>query len=192
MATKKIKKSIIEKEYRFLMSYTRGDESLKSFNQDRFLKIFSFLFFSGIRINEISQIKFKHIEEIFKKGETVIVTHKTKSERVLFFSENAIKEIRKYFDPSQNDEEDFVVCSWGNPKTKLHDISLINLVNKYMKKILGEGFTSHSFRQGILTEMGAKSINPKIMQSFIGHSDVKTTLRYVKPTSNDVKASLVR
>lgn len=192
MSTKKIKKSITEKEYRFLMNYTRGDESLKTFNRDRFLKIFSFLYFSGIRINEISQIKFKHIEEIFKKGETVIVTHKTKSERVLFFSENAIKEIRKYFDPSQNDEEDFVVCSWGNPKTKLHDISLINLVNKYMKKILGEGFTSHSFRQGILTEMGAKSINPKIMQSFIGHSDVKTTLRYVKPTSNDVKASLVR
>ena len=68
MSTKKIKKSITEKEYRFLMNYTRGDESLKTFNRDRFLKIFSFLFFSGIRINEISQIKFKHIEEIFKKG----------------------------------------------------------------------------------------------------------------------------
>ncbi|OYZ24892.1 MAG: hypothetical protein B7Y23_07770 [Sulfurovum sp. 16-42-52] len=192
MATRKIKKSITEKEYKFLMSHARGDDSLKTFNRDRFLMIFSFLFFSGIRINEISQIKYKHIKEIFENGETVIVAHKTKNERVLFFSENAIKEIRKYFDPAKNDEEDFVICSWGNPKTKLHDISLINLVNKYMNKVLGEGFTSHSFRQGILTEMGSRSINPKIMQSFIGHSDVKTTLRYVKPTAADVKMSLVR
>jgi len=191
MATKKIKKSITEKEYRILMSHAKGDDSLKEFNQKRFLRIFTLLYFSGMRINEISQVKNKHIKEIIKNGETVIVSHKTKSERILYFSDQAQKEIKKYFDPEE-DGNDFVICSWDNPKTKLHDISLINLVNKYMKKVLGEGFTSHSFRQGLLTEMGAKSINPKIIQSFIGHSDVKTTLGYIKPTKNDVKTALVR
>jgi len=80
----------------------------------------------------------------------------------------------------------------GRPAKPIRLILLINLVNKYMKKVLGEGFTSHSFRQGLLTEMGSRSINPKIIQSFIGHADVKTTLRYIKPTANDVKMSLVR
>ncbi len=173
------------------MSHTKGDDSLKPFNQKRFLMIFSFLYFSGIRINEISQLKVKQMKDLFAKGEITIVAHKTDSERVIHFSENGIKELKKYFDLDGSDE-DFVICSWANPKTKLHDISLINLVNRYMKKVLGEGFTSHSFRQGLLTEMGARSINPKIMQSFIGHSDVKTTLRYVKPTEKDVKASLIR
>jgi hypothetical protein len=61
-----------------------------------------------------------------------------------------------------------------------------------MKKVLGSGFPSHSFRQGLLTEMGSKSINPNIIQSFIGHPDVKTTLKYIKPTADGVKMSLVR
>ena len=192
MATRRIKKSITEKEYKILINHTKGDDSLKEFNQKRFLMIFSLLYYSGARINELSQIKYKHIKEIIQTTETVIVTYKTKNERILYFSDKGIKEIKKYFDFSDHDEEDYVICSWGNPKTRLHDISLINLVNKYMKKVLGEGFTSHSFRQGILTEMGAHSVNPKIIQSFIGHSDVKTTLRYIKPTADEVKMSLVR
>jgi integrase len=192
MATRRIKKSITEKEYKILMSHTKGDESLQDFSRQRFLMIFCLLYYSGARINELSQIRYKHIAEIIKNGETVIETYKTKNERILYFSEKAAKEVKKYFDLNDHNEEDYVICSWGQPKTRLHEISLINLVNKYMKKVLGVGYTSHSFRQGLLTEMGSHSVNPKIIQSFIGHSDVKTTLRYIKPTADDVKMSLVR
>jgi len=191
MTTKRIKKSITEKEYKLLIRHTKGDESLKEFNRKRLLQIFCLLYYSGARINELSQIKYKHIYEIIETGETIIITYKTKNERILYFSNQAIKEIKKYFDLNQN-EDHYIIASWNDPKTRLHEISLINLVNTYMKKVLGEGFTSHSFRQGLLTEMGAKSINPKIIQSFIGHSDVKTTLRYIKPTADDVKMALVR
>ena len=191
MATRRIKKSITEKEYKILISHTKGDDSLKEFNRKRFLMIFTLLYYSGVRINELSQIRYKHIKEIIRNGETIIVTFKTKSERILYFSDQSIKEMKKYFDLSE-DENNYVISSWNNPKNRMHEISLINLVNKYMKKVLGEGFTSHSFRQGLLTEMGSRSINPKIIQSFIGHSDVKTTLRYIKPTAADVKMALVR
>ena len=191
MATRRIKKSFTEKEYKILMSHTKGDDSLKEFNRKRFLMIFSLLYYSGVRINELRQIKYKHIKEIIQNGETIIETYKTKNERILYFSDKARKEMKKYFDLTE-DENNYVISSWNNPKNKMHEISLINLVNKYMKKVLGGGFTSHSFRQGLLTEMGSRSINPKIIQSFIGHSDVKTTLRYIKPTAADVKMSLVR
>ena len=154
--------------------------------------IFCLLYYSGARINELSQIRYKHIKQIAEDGETVIITYKTKNERILYFSEKAVKELKKYFDVADHNEEDYIICSWGKPKTRLHEISLINLVNKYMKKVLGAGYTSHSFRQGLLSEMGSRSVNPKIIQSFIGHSDVKTTLRYIKPTADDVKMSLVR
>ncbi len=191
MATRRIKRSITEKEYKMVMSHTKGDESLKEFNRKRFLMIFWLLYYSGARVNELSQIRYRHIKEIIQNGETVIVTYKTKNERILYFSDQAIKEVKKYFDLPE-DGNNYVIASWNNPKNRMHEISLINLVNKYMKKVLGEGFTSHSFRQGLLTEMGSRSINPKIIQSFIGHSDVKTTLRYIKPTAADVKMSLVR
>lgn len=69
---------------------------------------------------------------------------------------------------------------------------LIQLVNKYMKLILGVGYTSYSFRQGLITEMGSRSVNPKIIQSFIGHKNINTTLGHIKSTENDIKCSLVR
>ncbi len=191
MAAKKVRKSITEKEYKLLIGFVKEDDELKEFNRIKFLRIFTLLYFTGVRINEISQIRVRHIKQILSSGETIIVSHKTNRERVLYFSGKGTKEITKYFDTTA-DAEDFVICSWGNPKNQLHSISLISLVNKYMSKVLGSGFTSHSFRQGLLTEMGSKSINPKIIQKFVGHSDVKTTLRYITPTEDDVKMSLIR
>ncbi len=72
-----------------------------------------------------------------------------------------------------------------------HDV-FIKQVNSKMKEILGEGYTSHSFRQGLITEMGAKGINTKIISKFIGHSDVKTTMRYINPTDEDLKGAMIR
>lgn len=61
-----------------------------------------------------------------------------------------------------------------------------------MKEALGSGYTSHSFRQGLITEMGSKSINTKIISKFIGHADVKTTMMYINPTDDDIMNSLIR
>lgn len=71
-------------------------------------------------------------------------------------------------------------------------MTYIQQVNKYMNYVLGDGFTSHSFRQGLLSDLGAKGVNIKIMSKFIGHSDVKTTLRYVQPTDEDIMMNLIR
>ena len=195
MATKhikRIKKSVTVVEYKKLMNFVRGDEDIKPFNQKRFLKIFSLLYYSGLRVNEITQIKYSHIQEIINTGETIIISHKTKRERVLYFSDSAIKEIKKYFTYEESELNDFCITSWGNPQKTFHEVSLIQLVNKYMKNILGDSFTSHSFRQGLITEMGSKSVNPRVIQSFIGHMNVSTTLGYIKPTESDIKDSLVR
>ena len=174
------------------MNFVRGDEDIKPFNQKRFLKIFSLLYYSGMRVNEITQIKYAHIEQIVQTSETIIISHKTKRERVLYFSESAIKEIKKYFIYEKSELNNYCITSWGNPQKSFHEISLIQLVNKYMKSILGENYTSHSFRQGLISEMGSKSVNPRVIQSFIGHANVSTTLGYIKPTDSDIKNSLVR
>ena len=189
---KRVKKSITAKEYKKLMSFVRGDEDIKTFNQKRFLKIFSLLYYSGMRVNEITQIKYSHIAEIVNTGETIIISHKTKRERILYFSDSAVKELKKYFTYEQSELNNYCITSWGNPKKSFHEVSLIQLVNKYMKNILGNNYTSHSFRQGLITEMGSKSVNPKVIQFFIGHQNVSTTLGYIKPTENDIKSSLVR
>ncbi len=38
----------------------------------------------------------------------------------------------------------------------------------------------------------SKSINQKFIKEFIGHSDIKTTMRYIRPTDEDLKKCLIR
>ena len=68
----------------------------------------------------------------------------------------------------------------------------IQQVNSKIKEILGKGFSSHSFRQGLITEMGSKSINIKIISQFVGHKNVSTTMGYIKPTDEQIINCLVR
>jgi len=82
--------------------------------------------------------------------------------------------------------------SCKNHRTGINPIVFIAQVNKIMKAILGDGYTSHSFRQGLITEMGSRSINTKIISKFIGHSDVKTTMRYINPTDEDLQRAMIR
>lgn len=38
----------------------------------------------------------------------------------------------------------------------------------------------------------SKSINSKFIKKFIGHSDIKTAMRYIRPTDVDLKKCLIR
>ena len=76
----------------------------------------------------------------------------------------------------------------GHPKSSMHPLSYITIVNKFIKETLGPNY----FRQGLLTEMAAKGINVQIMAKFVGHSSFKTTLNYVTPTDEMVMSSLVK
>ncbi len=61
-----------------------------------------------------------------------------------------------------------------------------------IQSVLGTRYTSHSFRQGLITELGAKGVNPKIIKEFMGHKDIKTTMRYIKPSEDDIRSALLR
>jgi integrase/recombinase XerD len=38
----------------------------------------------------------------------------------------------------------------------------------------------------------SKSINPKFIKKFIGQSDIKTTMRYIRPRDENLKKCLIR
>ena len=186
--TKRIKESIREAEFKRLISFTKGDEDIKPFTRDRFLRIYTLLYYTGMRINEISQLRVSHLKEILSTGEVKIITHKQKMERKLFFSEKALKDIKKLF---KNDLK--LIRKQNRLYASLSPTNLIETVNKHIQKALGDtAYTSHSFRQGIITEYASKGVSTRIIQEFIGHNDTKTTLRYIRPSESDIRSSLVR
>ena len=46
-------------------------------------RTFILLYFTGMRVNEVKQLKVKDINSIYEKEELIIVTHKTRKERKL-------------------------------------------------------------------------------------------------------------
>jgi integrase/recombinase XerD len=188
----KIRENITEVEYQKLLTYLNGKEDLTTNTKNNLRRTFILLYFTGMRVNEVKQLKVKDINTIYEKEELIIVTHKTRKERKLFFSKEAIKQIKKYFvfnDNSKN--EDFIITTKGNPLKTPSSSTFIAKVNSFIQEVLGHRYSSHSFRAGIITDM-SKSINPKFIKEFIGHSDIKTTMRYIRPTDEDLKACLIR
>lgn len=192
---KRIKKPIIQSEYKKLMNSIRGDDTIRKIIQQNLLRTFTILYFTGLRLNQIQQMRLSHIKELLEQGNTKLILPKTKSERKLIVGDEFKKQIVKLF--TINDTTDFearviIKGSVKSGRTGINHDVFIKQVNSKMKSILGNGYTSHSFRQGLISEMGSKQINTKIISKFIGHSDVKTTMRYINPTDEDLKKAMIR
>ena len=192
---KRIKESVTEHEYKKLMSAVRGDESLRPNTQQNLLRAFTILYFTGLRLNELQEMTLVHIKELLEDGETKLLLPKTKSERKLFAGDEFKKQLKKLFVFETDTDLQIKVIAKGSnhsKRTGIHPLTFIAQVNDLMKSILGAGYTSHSFRQGLITEMASKQINTKIISKFIGHSDIKTTMHYIKPTDDDIKGAMIR
>ena len=191
---KRIKESITEIEYKKLINAVKGDESLRPNTKDNLLRTFIILYFTGLRLNELQEIKLSHIKELLENGVTKLILPKTKSERKLFASKEFKKELKTLFEQEllNNTNLDKRIITKKSTNSSINSDVFIKQVNSKIKEILGDGYTSHSFRQGIITQMASKGINAKIISKFIGHSDVKTTMHYIKPTDDDVKGAMIR
>ena len=191
---KKIKENITEVEYKKLMSFVRGNETLRLNTKQNLLRTFTILFFTGLRLNEVQELKIIDIKNLLENGNVKIDISKTSTQRKLYLTNSFQKELLKLFD-FKNELDDNKIISKGsdkNKRTSINKIVFIQQVNKTIKEILGEGFSSHSFRQGLITEMGSKSINIKIISQFVGHKNISTTMGYIKPTDEQIREALVR
>lgn len=186
---KKIKENITEVEYKKLMSFTRGNETLRNNTKLNLLRTFTILFFTGLRLNEVQELKIINIKNLIENKNVKIDISKTSTQRKLYLTNSFQKELLKLFD-FKNELDDNKIISKGsdkNKRTSINKIVFIQQVNKTIKEILGEGFSSHSFRQGLITEMGSKSINIKIISQFVGHKNISTTMGYIKPTDTNIE-----
>lgn len=191
---KRIKENVTEVEYKKLMAFVRGDDNIRENTRANLLRTFTLLFYTGMRLNELQHLRIKDIKELLQNSTVKVFLQKTSSERKLYLTKDFKKQLEKVFNFTI-EEDDNRVISKGcnkNKKTAINNITYIQQINRYMNNVLGAGYTSHSFRQGLLSEFGAKGVNIKIMSKFIGHSDIKTTLKYVKPTDEDIMLNLIR
>lgn len=191
---KKIKENITAVEYKKLMNSVRGNQTIRANTKSNMLRTFCILYYTGMRLNELQDLRVLNIRELIENGTTKATLSKTKSERRLFMTPDFKKELTKLFNLELEDDLNRIITKGSNKnkRTGITDIVFIGMVNRTIQDILGSSFSSHCFRRGLITEMGSKSINTKIISKFIGHSSVKTTMGYINPTDTDIVNCLVR
>jgi integrase len=188
--TNRNSKPLLEKEYKILKSYILGLDGYAT-TKTKWLRSLELLYMSGMRVSEILDIRIKDIIEGIKKEELSVYIKKQKIIRHIPLSEKSIKNLKKLIE-DESDFEGYYIHKRNNVRNSLNPIGFTKDFNFLIQLVLGKNYSTHSFRKGIITEMGLSGVNPKLIQHFVSHKNIATTLNYINPTSEDIRNCLLR
>ena len=190
----KIKENITKQQFLFLISHIKEDEKIRKNRKKRLLGQFALLYHTGLRVNETTQLTHQNIHKIITNQIHIIYSTKQKKEKKIYITETGAKYLKKIFTTIDPSSKQYIFKSERG--SILSVPGTINDINTYLKKVFGKEsrITSHSFRQTIISDMANSGINTSIIQHFIGHTDIKTTFRYIKTSDIDIikKLNIVR
>ncbi len=192
------KKALKTKHFRYLKNHIIQSGILRKATKDKYLKIFTLLYYTGARINEIISLENKALKDIVKYGKFMMETTKTKrfkdgEYRKVQFSKKAVEDIKDIFSKNLRYFDDgYIFGAWNKKSKKPNISSLTTQLNVYLKLAFGDDmYTTHSFRRGYITEMILDlDINPKVVQKAVGHKCFATTQIYLEPSEEDISDAL--
>jgi len=188
--SKRNSKPILESQYKILKSYINGLDTFQT-TKTKWIRSLELLYMTGMRVTEILNLKISDIKNAIEKNELSVFIQKQQIIRHIPLSEKSVKTLKKLIE-NETDPENYFLHKRNRTKSTLNPNGFTKEFNDLIQIVLGDNYSSHSFRKGIITEMGVSGINPKIIQHFIAHKNVSTTLNYIKPTSDDIRNALLR
>ena len=188
--TNKNSKPILDKEFSILKSYVNGLETFET-TKSKWIRSLELLFMSGLRVSEILDIRIKDIQNGIDNSELSVFVKKQKIIRHIPLSLKSVNILKRLI-KDETDMDGYFIHKRNSKRNNLNPNGFTKEFNDLLQLVLGKDYSSHSFRKGLITQMSMKGINPRLTQAFIGHRNVTTTLNYYKPTTEDIRNSLVR
>jgi len=159
-------------------------EEIKTiFNETSNLKhklILKMLYSSGIRLNELINLKREDIDPVRK---TILVSQgKGKKDRITLLSEKLSKEL---FDFICKNEFKTKYLFESNRDKKYSPKSIQKILEKSSKKI-NKKITPHMLRHSFATHLLENGTDIRHIQKLLGHSNLETTQIYTKVANTDL------
>lgn len=85
---------------------------------------------------------------------------------------------------SYNDEGGYIFC---DERGRTNKRSIDNLIRKACKALDIEVRSAHDIRRTVASEMMANGVDVKIIQNFLGHSDLQTTFAYIYDNRSEME-----
>lgn len=161
--------------------------------------LIEFMYASGVRVNELSQLKWSDIDI---RNKSLVVEGKGKKQREVLFSERAGFYMLRYFDERRESEHRTRDEMYNRPlfagiKKKPGSNDYEALTNDGIRRILkriGEkaGITDihpHKFRRSFATDAINRGMPLEQLKELMGHNQYDTTLVYAKVKSSRVEQS---
>lgn len=190
------RKAIREKEFEELMIALDVANNHHPHLLRRHRRAFTLLYHLGMRVGELLMLRIKDLRKGVAEGEMQLEGSKTKTRRsrLLQLSVHGQQALYEAFheiikDPQMHDN--YFVFFGSNPFRPLNKQNFILRMNEFLHDVLGESYSTHSFRQGLITDMLVKHKMPIVVaQTFIGHSSMMTTARYSSATEEDTMKAI--
>ncbi len=188
----------------------RGDKEVKFFKIDQLERlllspdqsappglrdraILETLFSTGLRVAELTrlnrdQIRIKPTTENLELS----VVGKGGKIRTVYFSKRAVEALRGYLEVRTDlDPALFVNFNPGkkeNDDRRLSIRSIENIVKKYIVIAgLPTSYTPHTLRHTFATDLLAQGVDLRLVQEFLGHSNISTTQIYTHVTNKQLR-----
>lgn len=177
---KRFYKLLSESEMHNLLETINGDSIFEVRNK----AIFELFYSTGVRINELVNIKLNKID--FKNHE-IKVFGKGRKERIVFLNDFAFQELNKYlsirdkflFDKKRNiyKKNEFLFINKNGNQLSERFIRL--LLNKYLIKAgINKKISPHSIRHSFATHLLQNGASIRAVQELLGHASINTTQIY--------------
>lgn len=185
-----------EKKFRNLETFSKGDKKSKKELELSFIKalrdkaILETLFSTGLRVSElVSLSRFLDLSV-----DQVSVRGKGEKVRVVFFTSDAKKAIKRYLD-ERKDTNNYLFISHSsiNDKTSEQDSPLTTRsVERIVKDYaifcgISRKVTPHVLRHSFATNLLGNGADIRAVQKMLGHANISTTQIYTHVTDKELK-----
>ena len=182
--TTRAKKPIQKKEFDRLINAVNRSLEIKSPTKMKLTRAFTLLYLTGCRVSEIAYFKSDDVKQMIHDNEYSLTNNtKTHTSRLISFNENKtqiefLKKILPY--------DDGYLFAKNNSEKVMTVSSLKLLMNKFIHRVLGNLYSTHSFRAGYITTAHQLGLSLEHIREDIGHKNIATTARYATVTSAEI------
>lgn len=155
----------------------------KSCTDDRDLALVEFLYSTGCRVSEVSELDTVDID--MATGECIVIG-KGNKERTVYLTDVAMLHLQTYLNSRTDDN---IALFAGKGTSRLTKGGIETLLKRIGKAAGVENVHPHRFRRTLATNLLDRGMNIQDVAMILGHADLKTTQIYCYITQTNVKSA---